>query len=422
MRVVVFEQWQGGHHFNYLQYLLPRLSELVSEVVVATTKPAIESEQFAAKLGNYGALRNLRFEGSVPHHDPSRMFNSSAATAARERFTLLMNLLDAVSRIKPDYVLVPSADAQTLAMGVLGHIGLKFLPKNIPSEATFHNGSPDAATLKQSLQEVARRLAYSGSSWTHLNFVNFLYFEWAREHRWRWSERIHLVPDPVPKAPRLTRVEARRLLGVPQEGRYLGFLGSLDSRKAVPELLAAFRAAKLGKTDRLLLAGNLDASYRTLIAKDSGDLLKSQRLVVIDRFLTESELIQGYCALDLVCVANRPPVLSSLMLKGVAAGRPIVSHDVGWSSALVRRFGLGRVADVFSTNNFAQTLREALDASADYQELEATRRLLAFHDISNFTETMLDNVRHAASKPQQQPLLTWDWVLEALEPEYRALR
>jgi glycosyltransferase involved in cell wall biosynthesis len=411
MRVLVFEQFYSGHYFTYIEHLLPRLSDLVSEVVVAITKPAIESEHFKVTLGKHRALRNVQFEGCVPPADGS--------LPTRERFALLRNLRDAISHTKPDYVLVPSADGPTLAMGILGHAGITLLPKGIPSEATLHYGyGPAVVTARHFLKETAYRMAYSGCSWTHLNFVNFLFFEYAIAHRWRWTKRVRLVPDPVPKAPRLTKTEARKLLNVPQEGRYVGFLGLLDPRKAVPELLAAFRAAKLGESDRLLLAGQMDPAFRALIADDYNDLLKNERLIVIDRHLTEAELIQGYGALDLVCVANRPPGLSSLMLKGVAAGRPIISHDFGWSSALVRRFDLGKVADVFDTEKFAQTLRNAVDASADYRESEATRRLLAFHDISNFTETMLDNVRSAVGKPQEQPLRVWDWVLQALEPEY----
>ena len=58
------------------------------------------------------------------------------------------------------------------------------------------------------------------------------------------------------------------------EGRYLGLLGSLDRRKAVPELLAAFREAQLAPTDRLLLAGGLDPAYAALIAEHYNDLLR----------------------------------------------------------------------------------------------------------------------------------------------------
>ena len=42
MRVLVFEQWRGGHYFDYLKCLLPRLSELASEVVVTLPRRALE--------------------------------------------------------------------------------------------------------------------------------------------------------------------------------------------------------------------------------------------------------------------------------------------------------------------------------------------------------------------------------------------
>jgi hypothetical protein len=158
--------------------------------VVAITKPAIESEHFKVTLGKHRALRNVQFEGCVPPADGS--------LPTRERLALLMNLRDAISRTKPDYVLVPSADGPTLAMGILGHAGITLLPKGIPSEATLHYGyGPAAVTVRHFLKETAYRVAYSGCSWTHLNFVNFLFFEHALAQRWRWTERIRLVPDLV---------------------------------------------------------------------------------------------------------------------------------------------------------------------------------------------------------------------------------
>lgn len=109
------------------------------------------------------------------------------------------------------------------------------------------------------------------------------------------------------------------------------------------------------------------------------------------------------------------------MLKGLAAGRPIIARDFGWARAVIQRFGVGAAVDIFQTKEFAAHLCEALDASATYKESEATKRLLAFHNPKNFTETMLDEVRRRAGRPELQPPLTWDWVLDALEPARRAL-
>ena len=155
MRVLVFEQWRGGHYFDYLKCLLPRLSELASEVVVTLSRRALESEEFEAKIGAYRAFRNIRFEPIIPDADPS--------LPLRERLTLLMNVRNAIAHTKPDYVLVTSADAQTLAMGALGHIGITLLPKNIPSEATFHTGYGSAvANLNHLMKEAVYRFAVFG--------------------------------------------------------------------------------------------------------------------------------------------------------------------------------------------------------------------------------------------------------------------
>jgi glycosyltransferase involved in cell wall biosynthesis len=222
-----------------------------------------------------------------------------------------------------------------------------------------------------------------------------------------------LIADPVPRVPRLDRVAARRLLGIPEDGRYLGLLGELDPRKAISELLAAFRLAALGSQDRLLLGGRLDVSFRTLIQSEYKDLLSAGKIVLIDRYLTDEELLQGFGALDVVCATYRDfPGLASLMLKGVAAGRPVLAQNFGWSAALIKHFTLGHTVDIHDIADFARTLRIALEASANYSETEATRRLLSFHDPSNFVAGMSERLRCLTGKPALQEIKSWEWVLD----------
>jgi glycosyltransferase involved in cell wall biosynthesis len=409
MRVQVFEQWRGGHYFNYLESLVPRLAAMADEVVVTMTRLAIESEAFRTQLGPLTRLPNVQFQDSVAVADPS--------LPARERWTLLGNLKRSVAEVRPDYLMVPSADSQTLAMAALGHLGISALPRDLPSEATFHCGyGPAVTSRKQALKELVYRTAYAGSTWTHMNFVNFLYYEDAQRKRRSWVARAQLIADPVPRAARLERAAARRLLGIPEEGRYLGLLGGLDQRKAIPELLAAFRAASLGAQDRLLLAGRLDDGFRSLISSEYQDLVSAGRIVLIDRFLTDEELTKGFSALDVVCATYRDfPGLASLMLKGVAAARPVVAQDFGWAAALIRRFRIGHTADIYSIDAFAAVLRRALDESDRYRETEAVRRLLEFHDPENFARGMTEQLRQKLGRPADKPIRRWDWVLEAVE-------
>lgn len=408
MRVQVFEQWQGGHYFNYLRHLLPPLSALADEVVVSITKEAAGCAEFETQLGPCRALPNVRFRDDVPPANP--------ALPMAERIRLLWNLRRSVDEVNPDFLMVPSADAQTLALAVLGHAGISIFPKEIPTEATFHYGyGPAAASFSHRLKERVYRFAHAGATWRHLNFVNFYYLEHARLSRQPWARRAQLIPDPVPPTPCHAREEARKALGIPEDGRYVGLVGSLDLRKAIPELLAAFRAANLGSKDRLLLAGRLAPEYRLLIDREYQDLVRSQRLILLDRFVSDAELQLGYSALDLACITYRAfPGLASLLLKSLAAKRPVIVNDFGWSGELVRRFGVGTATRIEDITRFSLELRAGLERSSAYVETEATRRLLEFHSVRNFTDAMLRNLRRNLGHEAPDRDCDWAWVLEAV--------
>ena len=78
---------------------------------------------------------------------------------------------------------------------------------------------------------------------------------------------IRLIPEPVEPLPQLDRREARRVLGVPTDGRYLAFMGGVDPRKGVELFVSAFARAKLADHDRLLFVGRMaDRSANGCIA------------------------------------------------------------------------------------------------------------------------------------------------------------
>jgi glycosyltransferase involved in cell wall biosynthesis len=200
-------------------------------------------------------------------------------------------------------------------------------------------------------------------------------------------------------------------------------VGGLDARKAVPAALSAFRAATLASSDRFLLAGKLIPEYRTLVQSQYRELIHGGRLVLLDRYLTDEELTHAFAALDLHCSTyNDFSGLSSLMLKGLAAGIPVVVADQGWSRAIATRFGVGRVADHRNTESFAQVMKSALEDSATYRQTPAVDRLLQFHSITNFVEGLVQQAGVLAGKPPMAPILPWSWVLEALPLEQRHLR
>jgi len=415
VKALVFEQWQGGHYFNYLECLIPRLAMFCDEVVVAVTESAASSALFAEKLAKFATLPNVRFDREVTL--------PRARTALAFRLRLGRNVVDAVARNRPDWVFLPSADEQVLALPLLALAGAKRTLRDVPTDAVLHYRAYTTGGRSRDrwLSACQRRLLKTGV-FTRLNFVNFLQYEDALRFPAPLPALARAAGDPVPQPARVSVEAARRELGLETDGRYVGMVGELDFRKAVPAALAAFRSARLGRTDRLLLAGRLHDSYRSLVRDEYQDLVDSGRLIVMDRYLTDGELAACFAAVDLNCSAYKAfPGLSSLLLKAVAAGRPVLASDVGWSRAVVRRFRIGRTTSM-GVDDFARNLSEALDESADYREDAAVARLLEFHSVSNFVDGLTEPACRRAGKVPAREVRAWSWVLEALPQDRRDLR
>jgi hypothetical protein len=75
-------------------------------------------------------------------------------------------------------------------------------------------------------------------------------------------------------------------------------------------------------------------SRRASCRKHYADMVRDGRIVLFDRFVDIHEADLVHCALDIVCTFYpRFGHLSSALLHGVAAGRPILANDFGWPRA-----------------------------------------------------------------------------------------
>jgi len=330
MKALVFEQWQGGHYFNYLACLVPRLAALCDEVVVAITESAHSAPLFDTQLGHLRTLGNVRFDLGVVLPRPG----NPVAT----RLQIGRNLSRAIARAQPEFVFVPSADEHLLTLPLGALVGQVTTSKGATIEAVVHYKSYTSNTnSRERLTSLIQRRLLGVGAISRLNFVNFLQYEAAVERGLGLARIARVAGDPVPQPAPVGRGAARRSLGLPEDGRLIGMIGGLDERKAVLPTLAAFRAAKLARSDRLLLAGKLVPSYAEMIRSQYADMVRDGALIVLDRFLTDAELATCFAAVNLHCsVYNDFSGLSSLMLTSLAMGVPVLTSPKGCASAWTR--------------------------------------------------------------------------------------
>lgn len=406
MRVLIYQQFHLGHHYQYVAFLLPELVRVVDKVIVAITPAGQASAEYQSFLAPFED--RVTFAPVVPPASPG--------TPLSERWRTHRDLRRLVWEVGPDYVLIPSGDAQTTMMAPWRLSGAGALPGHIPCEVGIHFGLGSAASgfstkVKDGL--FGLDLALSGARRIHL--VNFMFYEGLRLPA-SLRAPFSLMPHPVGPNPRLGKGESRRALGLPEEGRYLGLAASIDSRKAVRELLQAFRAATSLPTDRLVLAGSMNGTHLRTIEDTFGDLVATGRLIVRNEFLSPKTYQTVLSALDVVCTPYPSFMgLSATLLEGLAAGRPVLTNSEGWCEAVTRRFSAGWSCNMRDDAAFTKAIAMALERAGDYVEPSSVKRLLEFHSPQNFAANWLESICQVSGRSSIESR-SWAWACQETVP------
>ncbi|MCV9965668.1 glycosyltransferase family 4 protein [Pararhizobium sp. BT-229] len=189
---------------------------------------------------------------------------------------------------------------------------------------------------------------------------------------------VNGVAPPLPDMAKTVRAS----FGIPMDAFVFGFVGRLSPQKAPERLIEAFRnaASRLPGAQLIMVgAGELEPKIRSAIA-ESG---LQKRIRLTSAFTGP----QAVAAFDVLVMPSRYEAMSYVMLEAAAAGKPIVSTDVGGASTAIDKDRSGLI--VPNDGDIAK-LANAMVESADperYRHLSAA----AQERMSDFSmEQMID--------------------------------
>jgi glycosyltransferase involved in cell wall biosynthesis len=214
----------------------------------------------------------------------------------------------------------------------------------------------------------------------------------------------------------MDRQEARRRLAIPTSGRYVAMIGTLEPRKGIEELLAAVERASLADDDRVLLVGKTKPPIRELLQDQYDRLVRQQRLLVIDRYVSDDELGAAFFAADVVAVTHPRQIGSSgTLVRAAAAERYLLTSDFGWVGWVTQQFQLGTSVNVTDVDALSAALSTALECSHEYRHTEAANRFCQYHTVENQKAHWLREMGGQFGLPTGAlgDRLDWDWVLDA---------
>ena len=406
MHVLALEYQHSGHHLEHLSYLLPALIRSADAVTVAVTREAAFSREFAEYIEPFRADVAI---------DLSMTQVVERSVGVPRSIEIFRRFCAAVGNVRPDRVIVPSADAMTF--GSLAGVpkGLRTVVAATPIDVCLHAGPEGMAdrSLGQRARAWLLPFAAEQAPWTRIRFLNPHVFESMRQRRTRRLADPGAVPSPLPTSRQIDRRASRAELGLPTSGRYICAAGHLGlTWKGTDLLLAAFRHLRRRPDDRLLLAGACGLLLKALIASTYQDLIDAGSLLLIDRFLSSRELDAVCTAADVMCVPYpRFERVSGVLLRSVAARRPVVTTNTGWPGDIVRRFRVGWTCDVTSPEALLATLQQALDRSGEDLDGPLLDMLLRYHAIENFTAHWLSDYARFRANSGPQPY-AWDQLKE----------
>ncbi|HEX7978465.1 MAG TPA: hypothetical protein VF461_07680 [Gemmatimonadaceae bacterium] len=404
MRVLIVEPDLAGHHAPYLGHMIEALSELGVQTTVAVPADTYDRVEFKVHLQSVRGLAD--FQCVVETGERGHAGAAYSKDAA---------IRSAIRQFEPDHLLVPYIDGITQIATLRRATGVPTIPRGLFSEGLLFRGgfAYSGLSTRGRLQHRVSRGLLSLSPWSVVHFLDPLPFDAVRRRDERLSSRARLMPDPVEPAPQVSRTEARRRLGLEEDGRYIVLAGGIDRRKGADLLLDAFLRARLSANDRLLLAGPLVSEIRAQLKGEFEPMIAQKRIVLLDRHLSIEQLTLAIMAADLVCVPYPNHIGSaSILIRAAAAERPVLSSTFGWVGHVTSRFGLGWSCDVLQHDVLADALGPTLDRAASWQRGDAGQRFAEFHSVANFRAHWTSALRNRLGLPEHPDKRPWEWVTE----------
>ncbi|MGL4513273.1 MAG: hypothetical protein ACRCT8_09310 [Lacipirellulaceae bacterium] len=404
MKALIVDPTHTGHHLQYVGVLARGLLDLGAEVTLLLGRDAEASAELQTHLADVAPRVELVAALSAVRDGSLKNWRASA----REIGSHLVGR-------DWDRVFLPYADG--LAQAIETPPALSGPLRRAPCEGLLMRGNwgyPQRTWRGRIRAKLGKHLVLRGP-WRVLHVLDPLpYFPLSNTAAAR-SGRVRLIPEAVEPLEQVPARDARRALGLPAEGRWMAVTGMQDSRKGSDKLVRAFLASGAPDDARLLLAGKLSREFSDELHREGADALRSGRIAVIDRYLSEEEHALALNAGEMVVSPHPDAVGSSgLLVRAAALRKPVLASDFGWVGWATRTFGLGRTVNVSDRAAYAEAIRAFFTDTPTFGN-ELTEPFQHYHRLDNHVAHWLADTRVAMGLAPSGDLRCWDDLFAGID-------
>lgn len=364
MHLALFDLYSGGHHVQYLTYLVQYWMDTIEghrlDVVVPPSllagAPAFQALCAAAA----GAGVRVTPTAREPDFSTGSLLR---ADAQHGRF-----LRDYIEQEAPDHVVCLYFDH--LQLSLARRLGWKPTTtiSGIYFRPSFHYSRfpNDAPSWKERLQRLRKRIVLKAAL-RHPKLTALFSLDPVvvpQVERMARNTRVYALPDGVaPEAENRLPIDVVVDRSGIEEGRYRALiLGALDSRKGIFTVLKslALLPPLVQQQLCLWLAGRTTVSERHALhaAVKHAQQTTAVQVILDDRRLDEDEIQPHLRAANLVLVTYQGHIGSSnVLIRAARAATPVLSAQYGLLGHQARQYGLGWTVDENAPAAIAEALK-----------------------------------------------------------------
>jgi hypothetical protein len=185
----------------------------------------------------------------------------------------------------------------------------------------------------------------------------------------------------------------RKELGFSDNEFIVAICGALDShpRKNGGLLIEAICAIPSNEDVKLVIAGKVNDDIIQRLTQLSESL--RARFILINKYLTDQELINLTTAADLICTPYSGHFApSGIVLRAVKCRTPVLVPNYHWFQFMVETFGIGWVIPQLTLTELSSAIIRAKTRNLETKPDNALELLEQFYNTNNFVAHWMENI------------------------------
>lgn len=370
LKILVAESKWTGHHLFFARAIAKALAAADHEVILAVTESTEAVPRRMVELAT-GDLSDGRIVIRRTLAGPEAGFARIDDRNGRIE-------VDAISKqiglIKPDRVVIPSADAAAFSLG--GRSSAHDLLRSEETLLILHQ--PYVGYRGRGVRFAVRRTLIRRRLRSNAARLAALDHRVARAMGSRHP--VSILPHHASVPVDVPRIDARRRFGIRHDRPVFLAAGEHSRRKGTDGLVEAWPVNAEGT---LLIVGFCSDEVRAIIANRPQDLATG-RIRVLDETVDDETYSTAFEACDVVTVCYpRHFGASGILGAAVQTGRAILGSNYGYIGDCIRTFGLGAEVDCRDSNAVATALHHAIRRPPSIDP-DRSRPFREFHTPGNF--------------------------------------